>query len=88
MSSVACARTTMAVRVEMRWPRSGERGWWVRATTPEEALAEALRDGCIEAGEVGWPASGAEEQYNRDADLRAVTLILEAPTAPWEVRRV
>ncbi len=62
---------TRELRVVLRGPKTGERGWWVAATTAEDALAEVLR----ESEELGWIAQRDYHTHERDAEgMRPVTI--------------
>jgi GNAT superfamily N-acetyltransferase len=87
----AAVQRPPAFRVEMRPPRAGERGWWVRARDPESALAEIQRED--DTPNAGWIA---DHDYDADPDeenMIAVTLVppgtplldalIEATTPGW-----
>lgn len=63
------------VTVTMRPPRSGERGWWVKADDAEGALAEVLR----ESENLGFIAQKDVPAALDEHGMRAITVDLD-----WE----
>jgi hypothetical protein len=67
----------LAVRVEMRAPQRGERGWTVPVTFTEE---EALYDAIVNNGEPlpGYVTTWDANDCVDESGMREITVILEA----------
>lgn len=62
------------LRVSMRPPRKLERGWWVYANTPEQALVEILAN--TGGGGLGWVAERDHTSERSPNGMRAVTIMV------------
>lgn len=69
---------TSNVRVELRAPKMGERGWWVSAwNDADAALAECRREGAIDdEGPPGWEAECDYAFVDDREGMRPVTLVV------------
>lgn len=71
------------VRVIMRPPTMGERGWWVHARTADEALAEVLATDAVgHDGVIGWEAPHDHDAEPDDEGMIAITVECMFPPDP------